>query len=190
MKEFITVLFVTVALALAPALVMAQEDQGAGGKQPAMEQQKEKAAKVGTGKAGVGKHTKGARHDQRMVVKKELAEKAAAWNQSLNEKVAAMNAAQGDQKIAAMAAVINELVAQRNEMFEKFKSFHGMGPGGMEQMHGGKGCCQMMGGGKGGMHHGPGDMKGGMHGPGHGAGCPGMQGGGADTPAAAAPPAQ
>jgi Ni/Co efflux regulator RcnB len=42
----------------------------------------------------------------------------------LDEKVAAMNAAKGDQKVEAMAAVINELVSQRKEMRADFSSMH------------------------------------------------------------------
>jgi hypothetical protein len=39
-----------------------------------------------------------------------------AMDARLDEKLAVMNAAKGDQKVEAMAAVINELVSQRKEM--------------------------------------------------------------------------
>ena len=47
-----------------------------------------------------------------------------AMDTRLEEKLAAMNAAEGDQKIEAMAAVINELVAQRKTMKEGFGPMH------------------------------------------------------------------
>lgn len=47
-----------------------------------------------------------------------------AMDTRLDEKIAAMNAAKGDQKVEAMAAVINELVAQRKEMRENFGPMH------------------------------------------------------------------
>lgn len=50
-----------------------------------------------------------AKHKQRMSMMKEM-------NKTLQEKVAVMNAAMGEKKIAAMAAVINELVNQREKM--------------------------------------------------------------------------
>ena len=47
-----------------------------------------------------------------------------AMDTRLDEKLAAMNAAKGDQKLEAMAAVINELVSQRKEMRENFGPMH------------------------------------------------------------------
>ena len=47
-----------------------------------------------------------------------------AMDTRLQEKLAAMNAAKGDQKIEAMAAVINELVSQRKEMRTNFGPMH------------------------------------------------------------------
>ena len=47
-----------------------------------------------------------------------------AMDTRLDEKLAAMNAAKGDQKIEAMAAVINELVSQRKAMKEGFGPMH------------------------------------------------------------------
>jgi hypothetical protein len=47
-----------------------------------------------------------------------------AMDTRLDEKVAAMNTAKGDQKVEAMAAVINELVSQRKEMREDFGAMH------------------------------------------------------------------
>jgi hypothetical protein len=47
-----------------------------------------------------------------------------AMDTCLDEKLAAMNAAKGDQKIEAMSAVVNELAAQRKTMRESFGSMH------------------------------------------------------------------
>ena len=66
-----------------------------------------------------------ARHEKMMADMK-------AMDTRLDEKVAAMNAAKGDQKVEAMAAVINELVSQRKEMKAN------MGP-----MHHGMKCPKM-----------------------------------------------
>lgn len=78
-----------------------------------------------------------ARRDQAM---KELQ----AMDVKLDQKIAAMNGAKGDKKVEAMAAVINEMAAQRKEMREKMHS----GGGGM------CGMCPMMGKGKGMKGHG------------------------------------
>ena len=47
----------------------------------------------------------------------------------LDAKVAAMDAAKGDQKVEAMAAVIKEMVSQRKEMQEHMMKMHDMGKG-------------------------------------------------------------
>lgn len=68
-----------------------------------------------------------------------------AMDTRLNEKVAAMNAARGDQKVEAMAAVINELIAQRKEMRTNFGSMHhGMGCPKMGQQAAMPPDCPMM----------------------------------------------
>ncbi len=54
----------------------------------------------------------------------KMAAEMKAMDARLDEKLAAMNAAQGDQKIEAMAAVINELVSQRKAMKESFGPMH------------------------------------------------------------------
>jgi len=92
-----------------------------------------------------------------------------AMDARLDEKLAAMNAATGDEKMAAMEGVINEMAAQRKETREKLGAMHH--GGGMCAMMG-KGCmgAGMMGGG------GMGDMSkcgGMMKNHGHGAGGPG-----------------
>jgi hypothetical protein len=47
-----------------------------------------------------------------------------AMDTRLDEKLTVMNAAKGDQKVEAMAAVINELVSQRKAMRENFGPMH------------------------------------------------------------------
>jgi len=49
----------------------------------------------------------------------------------LDAKVAAMDAAKGDQKVEAMAAVIKEMVSQRKEMQEHMMKMHDMRKGHM-----------------------------------------------------------
>lgn len=79
-----------------------------------------------------------------------------AMDARLDEKIAAMNSAKGDQKVAAMAAVISEMAAQRKEMFDKFGAMHRdrmacMKEGGMQGKMGGHGMMGGMTGGGGGM---------------------------------------
>jgi hypothetical protein len=95
-----------------------------------------------------------------------------AMDERLNAKVTAMNAAKGQQKSDAMAAVINELVSQRKEMREKMRDLHhdklcgmmGSGMMGSGMMGGGRMCGGMMGGmGREGMEKGEHKME--MHHP-------------------------
>jgi hypothetical protein len=68
-----------------------------------------------------------------------------AMDTRLEEKLAAMNAAKGDQKVEAMAAVINELVSQRKAMKESFGPMHhGMRGPRMGQQAGMCPDCPMM----------------------------------------------
>ncbi len=82
----------------------------------------------------------------------EAMEKMEAMDARLNEKIAAMNEAEGEQKVQAMAAVINEMAAQRATMMEEFQGMraHPMCPM-MMQGHGMRGhgmrghpMCPMM----------------------------------------------
>jgi len=70
-----------------------------------------------------------------------------AMDTRLDEKLAAMNAATADQKVEAMAAVINELVSQRKEMRANFGPMH-HGMRGPMMAHEGAMDCPMM------KHHG------------------------------------
>lgn len=57
------------------------------------------------------------KHDEMMSRMKEM-------DARLDEKVAAMDAAKGDQKVDAMAAVIKEMVSQRKTMQEHMMMMH------------------------------------------------------------------
>ena len=87
-------------------------------------------------------------HEQMQAHCEQMMGEMKAMDARLTEKVAAMNAAAGNDKIEAMAAVINELAAQRKTMQEHMMSRHeGMmshGGGMKGGMKGGK-MCGMMG---------------------------------------------
>lgn len=59
-----------------------------------------------------------AAHKQTMADQKEMMAAMTAADQRIADLVARMNAAKGEERIAAMAAVVNELVAQRKQMQE------------------------------------------------------------------------
>src|SRR5262245_10920078 len=60
----------------------------------------------------------------------QMMQNMAAADQKLSELVATMNAATGDKKVEAIAAVVSELVAQRKQMQEQMRTQGSM----MEQM--------------------------------------------------------
>lgn len=140
-KPFVFSLFL--AFVLVPFLAFAQQAQPPGtGTQPGT------AAQQDQGKTG----TMGQHHQDMMQMCKQMHEKHSqiqtdfkAMDARLNEKVEAMNAAKGDQKMTAMSAVINELVTQRREMHNKMAEMHHLK--GTMGHHGGggmAGCCAMM----------------------------------------------
>ena len=59
-----------------------------------------------------------AERKQKMAEQKGMMARMAAADQKVADLVAAMNAATGEEKVTAMAALINELVAQRTQMHE------------------------------------------------------------------------
>jgi len=65
-----------------------------------------------------GGHGDMADHKQKMAEQKAMMAKMAAADQTLADLTARMNAAKGEDKVAAMAAVLNELVAQRKQMHQ------------------------------------------------------------------------
>lgn len=88
-----------------------------------------------------------------MAMHQEMAQKLQAMDQKLDGLVTTMNKARGNAKMEAMAAVINELVAQRQEMRKMVSSFYPMMGRGM---HHSWGMGQGMGPGMGRMGNGPG----------------------------------
>lgn len=128
MKRILPVLPVVAAILLWPLCSYSHEEQP-GHKQESTSQSRH--------------HEAATKHHEAM---KAAYEKAVAEMQAmdarLNEKVAAMNAASGDQKISAMEAVINELVAQRKEMHDKMTAMRNCGMGLRGQMP----PCMMKGG--------------------------------------------
>jgi hypothetical protein len=56
-----------------------------------------------------------------------MVEKKAEMEARLDELVGTMNAAQGDAKVDAVAAVLNELISQRKAMHQRKHRLHGHG---------------------------------------------------------------
>ncbi len=96
-------------LALAAALTasgaLAQQTQPKAGKAPA--------------KSGMMSGNMGDQCKQMMAMHTQMMADMKAMDSSLNQKVAAMNAAKGNAKVDAMAAVINEMATQRTQMMSK-----------------------------------------------------------------------
>ncbi len=112
-------LFLLAILFMMPAGVFAQQNQPqTPGKQPQASAQTDQKGQAGPGKMG-----------QCCGMMSEHAQEMKQMDARLQEKVAAMDAAKGDQKIEAMAAVIKELVAQRQEMHERLMKMGGKGMG-------------------------------------------------------------
>jgi hypothetical protein len=70
-----------------------------------------------------------------MTGQKEMMAKMAASEKKLTELLAKMNAAQGDEKVAAIAALVNELASQRIQMQQMMSMQTGM-MAHMSAMHG------------------------------------------------------
>ena len=96
-------------LALAAALTasgaLAQQSQPKAGKPPA--------------KSGMMSGNMGDQCKQMMAMHTQMMADMKAMDSSLDQKVAAMNAAKGNAKVDAMAAVINEMATQRTQMMSK-----------------------------------------------------------------------
>ncbi|MEN6441398.1 MAG: hypothetical protein ABFD97_22755 [Syntrophobacter sp.] len=132
MKRFFMILFLILALGLAPAISIAQQQTPNTPDQKAAVKPDDGAAKPGGGCPGCPHKGKMMGSEDWKAKHEKMKQEVEAMDKRLDEAVAAMNAATGDQKIAAMANVINELVAQRKHMMGMFKTFHGkmgmMGP--------------------------------------------------------------
>lgn len=120
MKRMLSALPLLAAVLLWPLQALSQGDQ-AGAQQPAPSAQQE----AHQGGKALERRKPAAKHHGMMKAAYDRAmAELQAMDARLDEKVAAMNAASGDQKVAAMAAVINELVAQRKEMRDKMAHMH------------------------------------------------------------------
>ncbi|MCE5242396.1 MAG: hypothetical protein ABFD98_08565 [Syntrophobacteraceae bacterium] len=92
--------------------------------------QQSKSGPVAPGASqGAHKHSSGSSADMMgckdmKALHEQMSSHMEDMDKRLDEKVSAMNAASGDQKLAAMAAVLNELATQRKEMREDFKKMH------------------------------------------------------------------
>jgi hypothetical protein len=97
-------------------LILAQPAPALGGEEAAQPD----ACCAASGKAGEGcKEAWKVKH-------REYMEKMAERDARLDELVATMNAAGGDEKVDAMAAVLNELISQRNAKRQRMQH-HGHG---------------------------------------------------------------
>ena len=67
----------------------------------------------------------GEHHCNMMSSGKEMSDKTTAMDTKLQSLVTTMNSATGSDKVDAMSAVINELVAQRAQMHNGMMSMHG-----------------------------------------------------------------
>lgn len=63
--------------------------------------------------------------DGMMARHREMAAKMKEMNARLEQKIQSMNQASGDQKLQAMADVVNTMFSQRKEMMEKTMDMHG-----------------------------------------------------------------
>lgn len=121
MKKFFPLIIIVIAaLAFLPTMLLAKDEGHHHGQQ----------AQSAGDPAGKMKG-----HEQWAAEHKNLQDQISAMDQRLDQMVAAMNSAAGDQKIAAMSDVINELVAQRKQMVEMFKTYHAKMRERMMMMH-------------------------------------------------------
>ncbi|HSU30834.1 MAG TPA: hypothetical protein VLJ11_06335 [Bryobacteraceae bacterium] len=113
-------------LALVVALIgsgaLAQQSQSTAGAQPGGSQH-------GMMSGHMGRHS-----DQMTAMHNQMMADMKVMDAKLDQKVAAMNAAQGNAKIEAMAAVINEMVTQRKEMMTRMSGMHDRMMQGMNAM--------------------------------------------------------
>jgi hypothetical protein len=151
MKRLILMIPVLLTIVLLPLYALAQH--GADHQHGAAPQEQGAAGDTGHGMMGKCMQQSESKAQQAKV-------DLDAMDKRLNEKIATMNAAQGDQKVAAMSEVINELASQRKELHEKLAAINQTQMCAMMQQHMGKM----------GDHNGHGGMSG---------GCPMMKGHGA-----------
>lgn len=71
------------------------------------------------GPGGMGSNMMGGGHEQMMAEHQKMMQEMQNMDAELDRKVAVMNKAQGNAKVEAMAAVINELVKERQMMRQR-----------------------------------------------------------------------
>ena len=123
MKRYGWIVPVILALVMLPIGVLAQHEHGAatpgaatGGGAGCCEMMKGHQGMQGM------KHSK--MMEKCMAMKDKTTTDFTAMDKQLDEKVAAMNAAKGEARSEAMAAVINEMASQRKEMRSKMSEMH------------------------------------------------------------------
>lgn len=107
-SQIVPVLAIAVALATGGAF--AQQSQPGPGNQ------------AGSGRSGMMSGNMGDQCKQMMAMHTQMMADMKAMDASLDQKVAAMNVAEGNAKVDAMAAVINEMATQRKQMMAKTSS--------------------------------------------------------------------
>lgn len=118
MKRLFLVLLLSFVMGLVPSLLLAQQSSS----QPYDARIQNHMANQGNMGTDTGK-AKSHREDWRERHKK-FQQEIDSMDQRLDQKIAVMNSAQGDQKVSAMSDVLNELVAQRHEFRRMFASMH------------------------------------------------------------------
>lgn len=79
----------------------------------------------GSGQSAMMSGSMGEQCKQMMAMHSKTMTEMKAMNASLDQKVAAMNAAEGTAKVDSMAAVINEMASQRTQMMAKTSGMQG-----------------------------------------------------------------
>lgn len=90
----------------------------------------------------------GARCQQMTAMHNQMMADMKAMDANLDQKITAMNAAKGNAKVEAMAAVVNEMVSQRKQMMAKMSSMRDQMMGHMAEhmtQSGGAGMRRSMG---------------------------------------------
>jgi hypothetical protein len=136
-EPLVPVLMVVLMAALAPGASRAGDDQPAMEKAKPMMKEEAEPKMEGSGETPCpcpgmwGHHREWMEHHGEMMEhRQQVAEEMAAHDQKLDDLVAKMEAASGSEKTEAMAAVIEELVAQHQQRREMArKHWPGMMPG-------------------------------------------------------------
>jgi CII-binding regulator of phage lambda lysogenization HflD len=135
------VLAIALVAGLTTTALGAQQSQSKAGTQP-------KAGQTGMMSRNMADHCK-----QMMSMHSQMMADMKAMDTTLDQKVAAMNAAKGNAKVDAMAAVINEMASQRKQMMSKMSGMQDqmmahmgehMAQSGTPAMHQSMAQCPMM----------------------------------------------